>query len=272
MKNTKSFNVQKIETDDFTTYKIYTDIFNIPDNKGNTGKRGKAVNKEKSIAESVRRAKTKIKGYILANNWEYWATQTFDPKRVDRFDLDTIIMTYNKRLQNIKSRKYDNLQWLIVPEQHKDKAWHLHMFINGIPKDKIVYSGKNYYNDKNQFVRRIYNWIDTIEYGFNDYVYIGDINAIEKRKIANYIMKYITKDLARVRFNKKMYWCTRGLHEPEKENILLHPDELEDFKKWLNDPEASQKLLLHKSNYQIKSNVTGEIFNSVDDLTMLNLK
>ncbi|HSH51366.1 MAG TPA: hypothetical protein VK982_06550, partial [Bacteroidales bacterium] len=150
------FNLTTIISGDFERYKVYHKPFKVPYNYGYTGKRGQSKNPENSLRQAMNRAKNKIHGYVMANDWDYWATQTFNPKKIDRFNLDEIIKKYGKKLRNLKSRNYSDLQWLIVPEQHKNGAWHLHMFISGIPQERIKYSGYDYFNKEKQFSRRIY--------------------------------------------------------------------------------------------------------------------
>lgn len=255
MEGKEVYNLKEINYGVFVRYKHYNKPISAPLNRGYTGKRGQAKNPDKSIRQSVSRAKDKIRGYIMANDWQYWATQTFNGEVIDRYSLDDIIRRYGKRLRNLKARHYDDLQWLIVPEQHKDGAWHLHMFMAGIPQDRVVWSGRDYYNKKNQFVRRIYNWLDTIDYGFNDYMYIGDLDPLERYKMANYVTKYITKDLAQVRFNKRMYWASRGLKSPTVTNTYVY-----DVNRVMSD-----KFIISDNTYYIKDNETGEIYNVVRD-------
>lgn len=252
-----AYNLKVILFDKFERYKLYEQLVYIPENNGEKGKRGEAKDRDESIRQSMRRAREKINGYILANDWEYWATQTFRPEALDRFSLDDIVKKYNQRLYNLKKNKYNYLSWLIVPEQHKNGAWHLHLLMSGIPKNRVVYSGYDYYNKNKNYSRPIYNWLDTIDYGYNDYVYIGDIEPIEKLKIATYISKYITKELAMERFNKKMYWVTRGLKLPKViKTITTNIDDL------ISD----NNILISESKYHIKDKETGQIFNSVQDI------
>jgi len=260
MNNNKVFNLKSIVAGDIERHKYFDRVVVVPDNGGYTGKRGQSLNRDKSIRESMQRAKEKIYGYIMANDWSFWATQTFNPNVIDRFDLDEIISKYNKRLRNLKSRNYAGLKWLIVPEKHKDGAWHLHMFMRGIPKERFVYSGHDFCNKDKNYSRPIYNWLDTVDFGFNHYLYIGDIGPKDKVKLANYITKYITKDLATERFNKKKYWTSKGLAEPIRTNTFV-----EDIGLIL----LSGDIISH-SEYYIKDQATGEICNKVDDYTLYN--
>lgn len=257
------FNLKAVMCGSFQRYKVYQKPCIVPSNGGHTGIKGQAKNPDKSLQQAIARAKDKIHGYIMANNWDYWSTQTFNAKVIDRYNLDEIIKRYNQKLRDLKRRKYNELQWLIVPEQHKDGAWHLHMFMSGIPQERIKYSGYDYYNKNNGISRRVYNWLDTIDYGFNDYICIKDIEPLERFKMANYITKYITKDLAQKRFNKKMYWCNKGLNEPIKTNTLTdNIDAIDAF--------IAPNIILSHNTYYVKNNETGEIFNKVYDFTVYN--
>lgn len=255
------FNVTILFYPEFERYKIFDKTVSIPNNDGYTGIRGQAKDRDKSIRQSISRAKEKIFGYVMSNRWEFWATQTFNNVKVDRYNLDDIVKRYGQKLRDLKRRNYPNLCWLIVPEMHADGAWHLHMFISGIPKERIIYSGYNYYNKQKQFYRKVYNWIDTIDYGFNDYIYIGNIDKLEQYKIALYMTKYITKELGSIRFNKKMYWVSQGLYKPTKINIYTKNENYEDNIK-------TKAPVINESSYFLKDSLTGEVFNHVTDITI----
>lgn len=258
MNNNRVFNLKSIVAGDIERHKYYDKVVVVPYNGGYTGKRGQSLNREKSIMQSMHRAKEKIYGYIMANEWEYWATQTFNKETIDRYDLDEIVKKYSQKLRNLKKRNYPELKWLIVPEQHKDGAWHLHMFMSGIPKDRMKYSGCDHYSGDKK--RPIYNWLDTADYGFNYYMYIGEVEPQEWEIMAKYVMKYITKDLATCRFNKKKYWSSRGLAEPLKTNTITN-----DIVGILLPGD-----IISHSEYFIKDQITGEIYNKVTDFTLYN--
>jgi hypothetical protein len=257
MNNNRVFNLKSIISGDIERHKYYDKVVVVPHNGGYTGKRGQSLNREKSINQSMARAREKIYGYIMANDWEYWVTQTFNKEVIDRYDLDEIMKKYSQKLYNLKKRNCPELKWLIVPEQHKDGAWHMHKLVSGIPKDSLKYTGCDYRGDKK---KPIFNWLDTADYGFNKYVYIGGCEAEEKVIIARYITKYITKDLATERFNRKKYWSSRGLAEPIKTNTYT-----KDIDGILIPAE-----IISESTYYIKDQATGEILNKVYDFTLYN--
>jgi hypothetical protein len=256
MNNNKVFNLKSIVAGDIERHKYFDRVVVVPHNGGFTGKRGQSLDRDKSIRESMYRAKEKIYGYFMANDWAYWATQTLDPENFDRFDLDEVIKKYNQKLYNLKKRSCPELKWLIVPETHKDGAWHLHMFMMGIPADRLRFSGCYHYCEGEK--KPIYNWIDTEGYGFNYYLYIGDAGPKQKAKMVNYITKYITKELATERFNKKKYWTSKGLAEPTRSNTFT-----KDIDGILYTAE-----IISESTYYIKDQATGEIYNKVTDYTL----
>jgi hypothetical protein len=259
MDNNRVFNLKSIVAGDIEQCKHYDRVVVVPHNDGYTGKRGQSLNRDKSIRQSMYRAKEKIFGYIMANGWEYWATQTFNKEVIDRYSLDEIVRRYNRRLKYLKT-KYNGLKWLIVPEQHKDGAYHLHMFMLGMPEDRMKYSGHDYYSKDEDRYRHIYNWLDTVDYGFNYYLYIGDAGPKQKVKMANYITKYITKDLATERFNKKKYWTSKGLAEPIRTNTFVKEIDL-----YLLPGD-----IIYQSQYYIKDQATGGILNKVDNYILYN--
>ena len=91
-------------------------------------------------------------------------------------------------------------------------------------------------------------------------MYIGELEPLERVKMAKYVTKYITKDLAKNRFNKKKYWTSKGLGEPTRSNTftkdidgILYPAEI-----------------ISENTYYINNPSTGEIYNKVTDFTLYN--
>lgn len=92
---------------------------------------------EKKLDNNFSRARNMVLQYALCNQWDYFFTGTIDRAKFDRYDLDT----YQSRLSQFirdKRKKYQSqIQVLLVPEHHKDGAWHIHGLISGLPEDVI---------------------------------------------------------------------------------------------------------------------------------------
>ena len=78
---------------------------------------------------SMRRARAKLRQLALSNQFRYFVTLTLSPDEVDRYDSNAVMRKVNRWLDNMV-RRY-GLRYILVPEQHKDGAWHFHGFMAG---------------------------------------------------------------------------------------------------------------------------------------------
>lgn len=164
------------------------------------GEKG-SVNTEK-LSNNLSRAKTTVKEYALCNSWDWWCTFTLDPEKFDRHNLDEYIKKFSKFLNNYNSKATEEykVRYLLVPEQHKDGAWHMHGFIKGInPKD--LYTNRYGYLTWKQYEKN---------FGFISMDKINDMD-----KCSSYILKYMTKDADKnvSEINRHLYYCSKGLNK-----------------------------------------------------------
>lgn len=245
------------KTDKFILVKQYKKPIRLPSNKGHRGKRGQAKNPVASLRSSLKRTKRSIYDYTIANDWDYWVTLTLDKEKIDRFNYDLISKKIRQFLNDNKKRNHPELKYLIVPEMHKNGAWHFHALISGLPVGALVDSGKR--TKKGQVV---YNWLAYQKaFGFNTIIDISTINYDEHLKIANYITKYITKEMIVLTPNQRRYWASKGLKKPEKENTLNEFIEVNSY----------DVPIIHQDLWHIQDKSTGEIKNSVLETAYLRL-
>ena len=183
---------------------IYKTPYELPDH----AKPRKKVKRDKnniddlSIHRSIRRTKSTIADLVLCNDFQYFCTFTFDPKKHDRYDMNHCRFVMSMWLHRQRTHS-PNLKYLIVPEFHKDGALHFHALManfNGRLKD----SGKM------QNGRKVYN-MTGYRAGFTTAVPI-DHNKVA---VSNYIKKYITKDMPLIH-GRKRYWISQNLTRPIK--------------------------------------------------------
>lgn len=168
-----------------------------------TNQNGESIFQESNLERSIRQTKTTITDYVLSNNFEIFATFTFSPRKVDRFDIDACKYKLRKWLQR-QREKNANLKYVIVPERHKNGAIHFHSIFENIDSFTLK---KTKIRQENRDVFTMTDW----RYGFSNVKFI-DSNRI---KVAAYITKYITKDMISID-HKKRYWSSRNLALPEK--------------------------------------------------------
>ena len=164
---------------------------------GNRKKKG-SVN-EKKLDCNVDRAKSKVKELVLCNQWDYWCTFTINPEKYDRYRLKEYMKDFAEFIHNYNRRKENGVKYLLIPEQHKDGAWHVHGFITGIA-EKDMYLNANGYLTWKQYE--------------NKFGYIS-MKKLEKDidRLASYCTKYMTKDTSKnvQELGAHLYYASQGL-------------------------------------------------------------
>lgn len=81
------------------------------------------------MLRSARRARSKLRRLALSNEFSHFVTLTLDPAKIDRCDPVSVQRALSTWLSNMVQRH--GLKYVIVPEQHKDGAWHFHGLFAG---------------------------------------------------------------------------------------------------------------------------------------------
>lgn len=198
-------------------------------NFSNRGTSAILVNEENSeeqdyLQKSINRTKTKISDYVLCNNFTHFATFTFDPKnpkvknennRHDFQKMSSLLKNWLKTEQLNHFRHHGHkFKYLIVPERHKNGAWHFHALLENYKNET-----ENFYTRKNKYITvselkskkkdKNRKFIVRYKLGRSEIAPIKD-----KTKMSSYIKKYITKELIQDK-NAKRYWSSRNLKQPE---------------------------------------------------------
>lgn len=100
------------------------------------------------MLRSMRRARANLRRLALANDFRYFVTLTLDPEKIDRFDGAAITKALSQWCDNMVRRH--GLRYVLVPERHKDGAFHFHGFMAGpglIAADSgVQWDGRPVYN------------------------------------------------------------------------------------------------------------------------------
>lgn len=167
------------------------------------------------LANSLSRSRSRVFELALCNPWEFFCTLTIDQAKHDRYDLGATYKRLGKWFNNYNFRNGTSIRYLLIPEPHKDGAWHLHGLLMGIPllhltpftlKDHIPRRIKDMLADG----RTIYNWSAYADaFGFVTLEAIRNADAC-----AVYMTKYITKELAQssIELNHHVYYASQGLN------------------------------------------------------------
>ena len=135
------------------------------------------------LSQSISRTKSRVYELAMCNKFRFFCTLTLDEGLRDRFDLKAFSKDFGQFIRNFnRDRSEENkVKYLIIPEKHKNGAWHAHGLLQGLTDDDLI---------KNE-----YGHLDWVAYkkrfGFISLSAIRDPVAC-----SSYITKYITKDVA----------------------------------------------------------------------------
>lgn len=168
---------------------------------------GSEDNKNKERA--IRRAKSSIRDYVKTNvDLSYFVTYTLDPKIMDRYDSVAIYAKVRDWLANSVKRK--GFKYILVPEKHKDGAWHFHGFVNFPLEWGYGYSSC-------RCIAPIVGGAPSISVSSSSIVSgIPPIStsSSSKDKCINYIVSYVKKNMEK--FNGRYYLHSKNLDKPVK--------------------------------------------------------
>lgn len=155
------------------------------------------IHNDKKLDNNLCRARTKIKDYILCNEFKYFITITCN-NSFNRYSCDDLRRVVTNKIRYLRKKYHITGKYILIPEKHKNGAYHLHGVLDA-SFDSFCYINKNGYDSCFCF--------DNI--GFNS---IEEVNSIVK--ISSYITKYISKDFAIRGLGEHCYFCSRGLNKP----------------------------------------------------------
>lgn len=161
-------------------------------------KRQKGEANDEKLAQNIIHSRGRIFELAYCNPWDLFITLTIDPRRYNRHDLNKYQRDLTQWIRDYNKKHDLQVKYLLIPEMHKDGAWHMHGFLMGLPESHLMIN-KNGYQD----------WMP-----YRDKFGYCSIDIIRNHEAASkYITKYISKDLIdNVReLNAHMYYCSNGL-------------------------------------------------------------
>jgi hypothetical protein len=210
-------------------------------------KHGRKIKGTCKLENNIARAKSRIYEIAACNEWSHFMTGTLDSNKYDRYNLpafqkDLSIFIKNQR----RLASAPNLKYLIIPEQHKDGAWHFHGLMNGLNPKMLSDFG----SDVPKKIRSQYRNYNAYSKKFG-FCSVGEIK--NKDAVAAYITKYISKDMAKtnIELGNHLYYCSKGLKRAEKikEGRLLTPPTSWDFEndyvkvKWIKKEDIDKYII-----------------------------
>ena len=97
---------------------------------------GEYVHSEK-LEESIIRTRSRIYELAICNEWDFFVTLTLDKSKYDRMDLKKYRKDLAQFIRDYNKKYKINIKYLLIPEMHKDGAWHMHGLIIGLPIEHL---------------------------------------------------------------------------------------------------------------------------------------
>ena len=170
----------------------------------------KALRHQRCVISSVNRTKNMVYNYARGNVWEWFITLTFDRKKIDRYDYNVCSKAVRKWLQNMRRMYAPDLMYLIIPEMHKDGAFHFHGLLSNtgtmaFNKGCNVHTGELLCTKSGL---QIYNF-GNYKLGFSTATAITSTE-----KASSYVTKYITKEMAARTKGVRRCYPSQNLKKP----------------------------------------------------------
>lgn len=195
------------------------------------------IDNQNKLDNNLVRAKNKINDIALANDFKYFFTLTFNPS-YDRYDLYQLLNKFRSHLRVMRDKSGNTIKYLIVPEQHKDGAWHFHGFFSNDIEPFIYFNDYGYRSVQN---------MDNL-----GYINIDVIR--DKLRVSSYVTKYIVKNLGSgINKYRNSYFCSTGLNRGLLVNDKIYDNEYfnRHFFDWSNDF-CSRKVITKEQYKKLK--------------------
>ncbi len=175
-------------------------------------KHGRKIKGNCKLENNIARAKSRIYEIAACNEWSHFITGTLDASKYDRYNLPAFRKDLSLFIKHQRrDSKAPDLKYLIIPEQHKDEAWHFHGLMKGLNPQMLSDFGPDVPRKIRSQYRNYHAY--SKKFGFCS---VGEIQ--NKEAVAAYITKYITKDMAKtnIELGNHLYYCSKGLKRAEK--------------------------------------------------------
>jgi hypothetical protein len=206
------------------------------------------VNNDK-LLNNITRARNTVFEYALCNDWQYFATLTLDGRKYNRYDLKKYIKDLGSFLHNINKRRDIKVKYLLIPEQHKDGAWHLHGLFMGFNDNDLVPFTRDMFNNGKIPIYILNHIDDNVLFKWQKYSdkfgYCVFDKIRDKDRVSSYILKYFSKDMSKsvIDLNARLFYSSHGLKKAVEikrglidNGVIYNPDYVNDFVsvKWIN--------------------------------------
>lgn len=188
-------------------------------------------NQEKLDA-AISRAKRVCLEIGLCNHWDWFCTFTLDKEKYDRHNLRKWYKDFTQWIRDQRKKTGRRIRYLLIPELHKDGAWHMHGLMEDVP-ETISFAELRYIHGwkvPDKLVKGNFRcWLDCHnKFGF------CSLGRLRNPVGAGfYISKYISKSLqeSNLSVGAHLYYASHGLMRSSLHTHIYGESAL--FDRWL---------------------------------------
>lgn len=176
---------------------------------------------DSKLSNNLSRARSMVLQYGICNDWDYFFTGTLDPKKFPRYSIEVFSVNFTQWLRNQRKKFGTSFSYLLIPERHKNGAWHIHGMLAGIPPSELSPFSSNAPLSLREGV--YLNW----ESYANRYGFCSLAPVRNSLAASFYILKYIGKDMygRSSDLGQHLYLHSHGLKKAFKVSEIKYYDE-----------------------------------------------
>ncbi len=178
-----------------------------------------------SVSNCSKRAQDNYYGIALSNKWKYFATFTIAPQYCDRYNDYEVKELWRLSRMSL-TKKYLDLQYLCVPERHKDGALHFHALLNteyDIPLKPYIENGIQQVTSTGALLYLFDSW----KYSISTLAVIPPED--NQSAVINYLIAYTTKQ-SNLGWGQRRFFASRNLLRKTKlTDYTTTPEDIADM-------------------------------------------
>lgn len=213
------------------------------------------------FSNSIARSKSRVFELAMCNEFTHFCTFTQDEKKRDRFDLAEFRKDFAMLVRNLNRARAEGekIKYLLIPEQHKNGAWHMHGLLMGLTADDLrefTLAERLPQRIRTQLEKgvRVYDWT-RYRKAFGYFTCTEIESGIG---CAKYITKYISKDLQKTvrEAGEHLFFASQGLKG--RDIIVKQSFDKCPFDKWDFENDYVKVLEIQLSNKTDSKNTPPE--------------
>lgn len=182
-----------------------------------------------SLRCSVSRTRKRIREIAGSMDVSWFATLTISPtSSVDRYSYDSCTKALRDYLSVLRD-KCPDLQYVAIPELHKDGAVHFHVLFSHHISEFINFAGSFRLSKKSLIKTEVYH-LSSWTYGFTSVIAVKT-----PARFINYVTKYITKELCAATKHKQRYFYSRAnISSPVSQTFIVKRSQIPDIEQFIS--------------------------------------